>query len=291
MLRTARIVLSAAVATTMLGLVACTGGGAQPADRTVTVMYEHSDGFGALDDLFEKVKPEFESAHQGVTVDLQPVEASDDDYMAQLQLAQRSAKTAPDVFYEDSDRIRADAEDGSLLKLDDYLAGWKDWHQFNDAAKAAGNTGDGTYAVPLGLDTQVIWYSKPLLQAAGVTLPWQPSTWQDILDTAAKVKASAGSDVIPFNLYIGQGMAEGTATSVLMLLNGTGDTLYDEDSGKWIVGSQGLVDSLQFIKEIYANGYATSVDDALDRNIWQVVLGEDFPRGTIAGTIERSNLP
>src|SRR4051812_30486423 len=115
MLRTARTVLSAAAATTMLGLVACTGGGAQPTDQTVTVMYEHSDGFAALDDLFQKIKPEFETAHQGVTVDLRPVEASDDDYTAQLQLAQRSAKTAPDVFYEDSDRMRAEAGDGSLL--------------------------------------------------------------------------------------------------------------------------------------------------------------------------------
>src|SRR3954462_7377967 len=145
MRRRMKIALSAAVAAAMLGLAACTGGGAQPADRTVTVMYEHSDAFTALDDLFQKIKPEFETANPGVTVELEPVEASDDDYETKLELAQRSAKTAPDVVYEDSDSVRAGAEAGYLLNLDDHLAGWKDWHQFTDAAKAAGNGGDGTY--------------------------------------------------------------------------------------------------------------------------------------------------
>jgi multiple sugar transport system substrate-binding protein len=292
MRRTAKIAISALAAGTMLALAACSPGGASSGDKKVTVMYESTDAFTALNDLFKKIKPEFEKAHQGVTIDLKPVKANDDDYKTKLQLAQRSADTAPDVFYEDTYNVRADAEAGYLLKLDDHLAKWKDWSKFSDAAKSAGAGADGTYAVPLGVDTRVIWYSKPLLQAAGVSLPWQPKSWQDVLDTAAKVKASAGAGVIPFNVYIGQGMGEATTIStVLMLLNGTGDKLYDEASGKWVVGSKGLTDSLQFVKDIYANKYGTTVDQALDANIWQVVLGQDFPKAKIAGTIEGSYLP
>ena len=39
-----------------------------------------------------------------------------------------------------------------------------------------------------------------------------------------------------------------------MLLYGTGDTLYDDEPKKWVVGSQGFTDSLNFIKTVYTRG-------------------------------------
>jgi multiple sugar transport system substrate-binding protein len=290
MRRTPALLATVAVGS-LIALTGCSGGGGSDENKVLKVAYQSTDAFTALNDLFEKIKPEFEEANPGVTVELQPIEAGDEDYKTRVALSHRSPDTAPDVFYEDTYNVRSDVEAGYLLNLDEYLAEWEDWSQFSDAAKAAGEGGDGIYAIPLGVDTRVIWYNKPILEEAGISTPWQPESWQDVLDAAAAVKETS-PDVMPFNMYIGQGMGEATTTStMLMLLHGTGDDIYDDESGKWIVGSQGLVDSLSFVEEIYANEYGTTVDEALDGNVWQTVLGELYPNGEIMGTIEGSYLP
>jgi len=263
-------------------------------DKTITVVYSKTDSFTVLDTLLNTAKDEFEAAHDGVTVDLQPITATDDDYKTRLQLSLGSADTAPDVFYEDTFNVRSDVEAGYLLNLDDHLADWDDWGQFDEGAKSAGQGEDGSiYALPLGTDTRVIWYNTHVLEAAGVGVPWQPETWEDILDVAAKIKASQ-PDVVPFNMYAGTGTGEGTVMqSFYELLYGTGDGsgLYDDDAGKWVVGSQGFIDALAFLKTLYDEGYAVSPDKALDPNVWQAVFGDMFPNDTLGGTVEGSYTP
>lgn len=270
-------------------------GGCSPAaddSETITVVYQKTDGFVALDELFQKVKPEFEAANPGVTVELEPIVADEGDYATKLALMQQSAETAPDVFYEDTFRVRSDVDAGYLLNLDDYLAEWEDWEQFNDGAKEAGRADDGSvYAVPLGTDTRGIWYSKSVLEAAGVALPWEPKSWEEILETARAVKA-ASPDKVAFNVYSGKPAGEGSVMQGFgMLMYGTDDTLYDADEQKWVTGSQGFVDSLAFIETLYGEGLAPAPDVALDGSMWQKLFGEWFPGGQIAGTIEGSWSP
>ncbi|WP_454130444.1 extracellular solute-binding protein [Microbacterium aurum] len=287
------VIATAVLATLTLG--ACTAGETDSdGDTTVTVVYSKTDSFTVLDTLLNTAKSEFEAAHDGVTIDLQPITATDDDYKTRLQLSLGSADTAPDVFYEDTFNVRSDVEAGYLLNLDDHLAEWDDWAKFDEGAKKAGQGEDGSiYALPLGTDTRVIWYNKHVLEAADVSVPWQPATWKDILDVAAKIK-STQPDVVPFNMYAGTGTGEGTVMqSFYELLYGTGDGvgLYDDASGKWVVESQGFIDSLTFLKTLYDEGYAVSPDKALDPNIWQAVFGEMFPKDTLGGTVEGSYTP
>lgn len=286
-------IVTGAAAALVLGGCAADGGG-ESGDKTVTVVYSKTDSFTVLDTLMNTVKKEFETSHEGVTVDLQPITATDDDYKTRLQLSLGSADTAPDVFYEDTFNVRSDVEAGYLLNLDDHLADWSDWDQFDENGRKAGQGEDGsTYALPLGTDTRVIWYNKNVLEKAGISDPWQPETWADILDAAAKIK-SADSDAVPFNMYAGTGTGEGTVMqSFYELLYGTGDGsgLYDDASGKWIVGSQGFIDSLDFLKTLYDEGYAVSADKALDPNVWQAVFGDMFPKDTLGATVEGSYTP
>jgi multiple sugar transport system substrate-binding protein len=242
--------------------------------------------------MFKSAKQEFEAAHQGVTVELQPVQAKDDDYGTKLALALRSPSTSPDVFYEDTFKVRSDVDAGYLLNLDSRLKEWKDWDTFDDGAKAAGLGDDGgTYAVPVGTDTRAIWYNKKVLAAAGVSLPWQPRTWQDILDTARKIKASNPS-VVPFNLYAGKATGEGTVMqSFYELLYGTGSELYDADAKKWVVGSAGFKDSLSFLKTLYDEKLSVSPAEALDANVWKKVFGEWLPQAKMGATVEGSYAP
>lgn len=279
------------VAAAVLALAACTP--ADPAGaKTIKVAYQKTDSFTALDTMFQDAKKEFEAANQGVTVDLQPIQANDEDYGTKLALALRSPSTAPDVFYEDTFKVRSDVDAGYLLKLDSRLQGWEDWAKFDAGAKEAGKADDGgTYAVPLGTDTRAIWYNKKVFEAAGIGLPWRPASWQDILDTARKIKASDPT-VIPFNMYAGKGTGEGTVMQGFYeLLYGTGTGLYDQDSKKWVVGSAGFKDSLTFLKTLYQENLAVAPADALDPNVWKKVFGEWFPKAKLAATVEGSYTP
>ncbi len=280
------------LAAAVLVLAACTPADPGGGDKTIKVAYQKTDSFTALDSMLQEAKKEFESANQGVKVELQPIQASDEDYGTKLALALRSPSTAPDVFYEDTFKVRSDADAGYLMNLDSRLAGWGDWGAFDNAAKEAGKADDGgTYAVPLGTDTRVIWYNKKVLAAAGIGLPWHPSSWQDILDTARKIKA-ANPDVIPFNMYAGKGTGEGTVMQGFYeLLYGTGSSLYDQDSKKWVVGSPGFKDSLTFLETLYRENLAVPPAEALDPNVWKKVFGEWFPKAKLGATVEGSYAP
>ena len=280
------------IASAVVVLTACTPGTPDAGSATLKVAYQKTDSFSAVDTMFQAAKQEFEAEHQGVTVELQPIQANDDDYGTKLALALRSPSTAPDVFYEDTFKVRSDVDAGYLLKLDSHLEGWEDWAMFDDAAKAAGRADDGgTYAVPLGTDTRAIWYNKKVLTAAGIAVPWDPRSWQDILDAARKIKANDPS-VIPFNMYAGTGTGEGTVMqSFYELLYGTGSVLYDEETKKWVVGSAGFTDSLAFLETLYDEGLAVSPAEALDANVWKKVFGEWFPNARLGATVEGSYSP
>ncbi|BCW45837.1 sugar ABC transporter substrate-binding protein [Arthrobacter sp. StoSoilB5] len=280
------------VVAALLAAAACSSTPPTAANKTLKIVYQKSDSFTALDAVMQDAKKEFEAANSSVTVNLEPIQANDDDYGTKLALAQRSPDTAPDVFYEDTFKVRSDVDAGYLLKLDSYLQKWDDWSTFNEAAKAAGRADDGgIYAVPVGTDTRAIWYNKAVLKKAGISVPWQPKTWEDILSTARAIKASDPT-VIPFNMYAGKGTGEGTVMqSFYELLYGTDSTLYDEKEKKWVVGSQGFTDSLAFLKTLYDEKLAASPAEALDANVWKKVFGEWFPQGKLAATVEGSYSP
>ncbi len=280
------------IASALMVLTACTPGAAEGGTRTLKVVYQKTDSFTALETMFQAAKQQFEAANPGVSVELQPIQGNDDDYGTKLALALRSPSTAPDVFYEDTFKVRSDVDAGYLLKLDNHLEGWADWAKFDDGAKAAGRADDGgIYAVPLGTDTRAIWYNRKVLEGAGITVPWKPRSWQDILDTARKIKANDPS-VVPFNMYAGKGTGEATVMQGFYeLLYGTGSVLYDEETKKWVVGSAGFKDSLTFLKTLYDEGLAVTPAEALDANVWKKVFGEWFPNGKLAATVEGSYAP
>jgi multiple sugar transport system substrate-binding protein len=278
----------------ILGATGCapegSGGGDGSGDESITVAYQTTATYTQVDALMKQAKEDFEAANPDVTVELEPIQAEENDYATKLALMQRSPDTAPDVFYEDSFRVRPDAEAGYLLALDEYLAEWEDWDAgFIDSAKQAGLGSDGrTYAVPMGTDTRALWYNKVVFEQAGLPVPWEPKDWQDILDAAAKVKAAV-PDAIPFNIYSGTGMGEAASMQGFeMLLYGTEDTLYDTDQGKWIVGSQGFKDSLQFVSDVYVGGLGPDVATALDSNYYQQLNGEGYPTNKVGASIDGS---
>ncbi|WP_159797215.1 extracellular solute-binding protein [Puerhibacterium puerhi] len=293
-MRQVRLTAAAAAALLVLTAGACSSGGAggDGGATTIKIAYQKFGNFTQADELFRDVKAEYEDANPDVTIELVPIEASQNDYFTKLALMNRSPSTAPDLMYEDTFMIKSDVEAGYLLPLDEHLAGWDEWDQFVEGAKAAGLGDDGkTYGVPMGTDTRGLWFNTEVLAKAGLPADWAPTSWDDVLEAARAIKA-ADPEVIPLNVYSGKPMGEAsTMQGFEMLLYGTDDRLYDEDSGKWVVGSQGFRDALGFIETIYSEGLAPTPQQALDPNLGSVVSGEWLPQGRLGIALDGSWMP
>jgi multiple sugar transport system substrate-binding protein len=201
----------------------------------------------------------------------------------------RSPNTAPDIVYEDTFLINSDITAGYLKPLDDYIKGWSDWGQFEETAKGAAKGQDGkTYGVPDGTDTRALWYNKQIFAKAGLPADWQPKSWDEVLNTARTIKQKVPG-VTPLNVYSGKPMGEASAMQGFeMLLYGTKDTLYNYDQQKWVVGSQGFKDALNFVKTVYTEGIGPSPKEALDPNMGSRVGSELLPGGKLAIALDGS---
>jgi multiple sugar transport system substrate-binding protein len=289
MRRTFTIAALAAIA--LAGTAACSSGDSNSGStsKTLTVAYQKFGAFIQMDDQMKKVKAAYEAAHPGYTVKLVPIEAAENDYYTKLSLMNRSPSTAPDVMYEDTFLVNTDIQAGFLAPIDEYLANWPDWSQFSDTAKTAAKALDGkTYGVPMGTDTRALWYNKTLFAKAGLPVPWQPKSWNDVLSAARTIKAKLPG-VTPLNVYSGKGAGEGaTMQGFEMLLYGTNNTLYDDAAKKWIASSPGFQDSLTFVKTVYGEKLGPEPQDALNPNFGTSVSNELLPGGKLAIDLDGS---
>ncbi|GAA4002512.1 hypothetical protein GCM10022631_11500 [Deinococcus rubellus] len=108
-----------------------------------------------------------------------------------------------------------------------------------------------------------VYYRKDLFKKADLPVPWNPKSWNDILDAAAKLK-KALPDVTPLQINAGTPMGEATTMQGYdMLLLGTGIQMYDAAKQKWIVKAPGILDTLNFYKTVY-------LDDKFGESRWQL---------------------
>ncbi|MFB8763327.1 extracellular solute-binding protein [Nocardiopsis alba] len=288
---TRRNTIRAATAASLLTLIAA--GCSSPAERdenTVRIAYQRFGTFIAMDSLMNRVKEEFEADNPDVTIELVPIEAPAEDYQTQVNLMNGSPGEAPDLIYEDTFTINQDADAGYLAPLDEYFDSWEDSEHFSEQEAEAVTSLDGTrYGVMLGTDVRGLWYRSDLLEQAGVPLPWEPSTWDEVLDTARAVRAEHGEDVVPLNVYAGTPAGEvASLQGFQMLLGGTEDTLFDEDSGRWAAAGPGFTDALEFVRTLFEEELTHAPQDALDANIGTVNNEERFPAGDMAISLEGS---
>jgi multiple sugar transport system substrate-binding protein len=291
-----RTKIVAAAAALLVGGSALSGcsisGSSSASSKTITVAYEEYGDFTQLNTEMQTIKKEYQTAHPGYTVDLEPIQADENDYYTKLTLMNRSGSTAPDVMYEDTFLINSDIQAGYLAPLDSYLAKWSDWSEFTTTAKAAAVGADGkTYGVPMGTDTRALYYNKNLFKQAGLPVPWEPKTWADVISAAETIKAKLPG-VTPLNVYSGKGAGEGaTMQGLEMLLYGTGNQLYNPSSKQWTPSTPGMLSSLNFIKQIYTTGLAPDVQDALNPNFGTTIATQLLPENKLAIDLDGSWMP
>lgn len=145
---------------------------------------------------------------------------------------------------------------GGLLQPLDSVAGnavtnWDGWAHISQGIQDIMSYEGNRYGIANGTDVRMIFYRKDIFQKAGIANAdsWQPHSWQDIVDTAQKIKAAIPNSY-PLQIDAGTNMGEATTLQgYYMLILGTGERPFM--NGKWVVKSPGILATLNFYKEIY----------------------------------------
>lgn len=174
------------------------------------------------------------------------------DMYTKITMMMQSPETCPDLITEDGFMIMSDAKAGYLEPLDDFMSEWEDAQYFDETVLEGGKGEDGVqYGIPLSTDVQCIWYDKQLMEQAGVPVPFEPKTWDDIIEAGKKLKA-LGDDIIPLYIFASKSSPEETSMRTFQqLYSGTGGTLYDFETEKWIVNKDNLLKVFNFVNDVF----------------------------------------
>lgn len=263
------------------------------ADKGVITVTFRDDGQGENSSLWQWLQAAYETFDKKDSFELNiaPIIASEGDYFSKIALLLQSEKTAPDLVAEDTFQLITDVEAGYLTALDDYMASYPDWADgsyFDSLKEGVTGVDNKVYGVPYNTDTRGLWYNKEIFKMAGLPEIWQPKSWKDILFACQTIKEKV-PDVVPF--WCNSAVATGEATSMQtyeMLLYGTGETLLDKDTGKWIISSQGILDSLIFLEDIYKNNFGPPLSKVLNGQASNISAREYLPQGKLVISLDGS---
>lgn len=272
--------------------MAAAGDTASSEKSVITVTFR-DDGQGENSTLWKWLQTAYDSFDKkdSCELNISPITACEGDYFAKIALMLQSEKTAPDLVAEDTFQLTADVEAGYLTALDDYLAGYSDWTNgsyYDSLKKGVTGADNKVYGVPYNTDTRGLWYNKKIFQKAGLPEVWEPKTWDDIFLACRTIKKEV-PDVIPFWCNSGVATGEATATQTYeMLLYGTGEGLQDEATGKWIISSQGILDSLTFLEDMYKNDFGPPLSKVLNGQASNISAREYLPQGKLVISLDGS---
>lgn len=275
------------------------------AQTTVTVVCRCvEDGVNAemVRWLTEEVFPAFE-AHmqeqgQDVNAELNQFGGSDEALEQQYAL-DLSVGQGPDILAFDGFWVPDFVEAGYLEPLDqvvgDQVSEWEGWDQIPEGLQSLLGFEGEVYGLGIGTDVRMIFYRKDLFEQAGIEVPWQPESWQDILDTAETIQTEL-EGVTPIQLNAGTAMGEATTMQgFFMALLGTGTHLYNFDEGTWVVDHEGLLETAELYQTLYldeeygddriqlvSQGREQSFEGFRDGEIAMLVEGDWFWRSVMA---------
>lgn len=254
---------------------------------TLRVSYKQWGTGKVIENFLTTISEQFRQTNPDITVQLVPLVAGENDYFTKNELMMSSASTTADLVYEDTFILKSDVAAGYLRPINTKVQEWDAWPEFYDSAKSAVTGEDGNvYAVPIGTDTRALWYNSELLAAAGLPIPWQPTTWAELLRDL-EVLRKALPEVTPFNIFSSKAQGEATAMQGFeMLLYGTQDSLYDAELKKWVTGSRGFIDSLEFIRAVSQKGLGPSMSYALNPNLADTIYNDWLPNGKLAVNLD-----
>lgn len=203
------LIAGAVISTASLALVACAPGGTSggtingvgPSElveptEPITITYA---GAAYAADQIQPVLDAFEEAHPNISVEYESVPF--DDFNSVLAARLTNSSDAIDVFDVDMPRTDAYAARGWLA---DLSATFPELESAVDPGSfEAANVDDKIVAMPYQTSTNIMYYNKTLLDAAGIAAPSaDPAarlTWETVTEDAAAAQAAGAQYGIIFD--------------------------------------------------------------------------------------------
>lgn len=272
------------------GLTTLAGCGTATPPGALRVAYQQFGQDDLTGQWLDRTAAAFLEDNPGRGIQKVPIVASENDYFTKNELMMGSPGTSPDLVYEDTFILLSDVEAGYIQAVDHLVEGWTDWEKLAANSREAVKAEDGhTYAVPTHTDTRGIWYDTRVMAEVGIGDDWQPESWDELLEVARNLKEAVPDLEAPIGFFSGKTQGEKASMQGFeMLLYGTDSRLYDEEQHKWVLGSQGFLDSLEFIRTIFTEELTFSVGQASDPNLNEAIYGEMMPAGKVGFLIDGS---
>ena len=108
-----------------------------------------------------------------------------------------------------------------------------------------------------GENDSALMYNETMFKKAGIPVPWKPTSWQDIITAAQKIKKALPS-VTPLWLNAGTGLgANGLLQGINNFIVGSSTPTIQTKSGKMVVDSPGIKAALGFYQQVYSTDSAS----------------------------------
>ncbi len=269
-------VWSAWLTSLSVALIACGGGSNNTSSTnltddmtgTITVAYSTTYVFDSDDTSviwWDKVKKEFEAAYPKAHLTLQGFNGTDVDLVNKVALEYKNPTTTPDVFMLPTGYVGQWVGSDYLLPVDSFVNDSSKapfWKSFPKVIQDESRISGKVYAVNTGENNSAIYYNTAMLTSAGISVPWAPKNWNDLLTAARAVKKS-GQNVVAFWAPAGTSAGAGGVLqgSGNMVYGSSTPTIFDYKTNKWVVDSPGLREVFQFYKSVYSEGLGGSTSD------------------------------
>src|ERR1700759_3530141 len=236
-------------------------GSSSSSGGTVTVLYSNNYVFNS-DSLATKwwngIAKQWKAKYPHTKLVLQGTGGTDTDLMNKAAILFRSPSTTPDVIQMPTTYVAQFAGSNYLAPLNSFVNSSKAasfWPTMPAGVRNVSTIDGSVYAINAGNNNTGLLYNKAMLTKAGMQMPWKPTSWQQILQVAAKVKA-ANPGVWP--LWVASGVAAGP-TNVLqgsgnLIFGSSNTTIYDTKTKKWVVNSSGIRATLEFYQKMFQQG-------------------------------------
>lgn len=225
-------------------------------------------GFFGASDIVKAWTPifaDFRKTHPGITLDAVPVPAATWTDYADSVILQMSGGREFDVVQAAVNVQQLFVSKGVVQQLDEYVnrdkAELADYLSDENQKFLTWNTslvsqGKGTFYLPADYNTYCAWVNTEMFQEAGVPIPDNDWTWDDLMAAGAKICTSPGKfliDVDPGDMFFFQPWA---------LTNG--GTLLSADWSKSTLADPKTIEAAAFAQSLCQKGYSPKPGGSFD---------------------------
>ena len=234
------------------------GGDGGDVDITDTEM-EATIEFAAWESDFDwdAVIAGFNETYPNITVQI--TKSPFKDFFTRLQ-TQASGDNLPDAFMMNGPNFQLYASNDIIVPFDRAVEdGELDFSNYPEAM-AELYTYDGTpYAVPTSYDSIGLWYNEDLFEKAGVEVPTDEWTWEDLHEAAQEISEALKDEGV-------YGFAGGAYNQELFynLIFQAGGAVLNEDATEAQYSSPGSREALQFLRDMVEDGSSPTIQTTAD---------------------------